>query len=306
VTVTPWYKRLGEGLSRTREQLGGSLNVLLRRGPVLDNGFWDELEEALILADMGAQASSEMVERLREAAVREALPDAAAVVRRLVDEIAAELTIPGDDPFDSGPACILMVGVNGTGKTTSVGKLAAQLASEGRSVIIGSGDTFRAAAIEQLRVWGERAGVPVVERAHGADPAAVAYDTIAEARQRNAEMIIIDTAGRLHTSPDLMAELQKVKRVAERESPFPVHTGPGSGCHDRQNGLVQAREFDRALGLDGVILTKLDGTAKGGIVVAVARGVGVPVVRVGVGESIDDLERFDPRSFASALVGEFG
>jgi len=306
VTVTPWYKRLGEGLSRTREQLGGSLNVLLRRGPVLDNGFWDELEEALILADMGAQASSEMVERLREAAVREALPDAAAVVRRLVDEIAAELTIPGDDPFDSGPACILMVGVNGTGKTTSVGKLAAQLASEGRSVIIGSGDTFRAAAIEQLRVWGERAGVPVVERAHGADPAAVAYDTIAEARQRNAEMIIIDTAGRLHTSPDLMAELQKVKRVAERESPFPVHTVLVVDATTGQNGLVQAREFDRALGLDGVILTKLDGTAKGGIVVAVARGVGVPVVRVGVGESIDDLERFDPRSFASALVGEFG
>jgi fused signal recognition particle receptor len=197
-----------------------------------------------------------------------------------------------------------MVGVNGTGKTTSVGKLAAQLSAMGRSVVIGSGDTFRAAAIEQLRVWGERAGVPVVERAHGADPAAVAYDTIAEAREREAELIIIDTAGRLHTSPDLMAELQKIKRVAERESPFPVRTVLVVDATTGQNGLVQAREFDRALDLDGVILTKLDGTAKGGIVVAVARGIGVPVVRIGVGEGLDDLEPFDPLSFASALVGD--
>jgi len=305
MTQAPWYKRLGEGLSRTREQLGGSLNVLLRRGPDLDDDFWDGLEEALILADMGAQAASEMVERLRRAAAREALADAPAVVHRLVDEIAAEVTVPGDDPFDSGPACILMVGVNGTGKTTSVGKLAAQLSAMGRSVVIGSGDTFRAAAIEQLRVWGERAGVPVVERAHGADPAAVAYDAISEARERDAEIIIIDTAGRLHTSADLMAELQKIKRVAERESPFPVRTVLVVDATTGQNGLVQAREFDRALDLDGVILTKLDGTAKGGIVVAVACGIAVPVVRIGVGEGLDDLERFDPRSFATALVGDF-
>lgn len=304
MSEAPWYKRLGSGLSRTREQLGGHINVLLRRGPQLDEEFWDGLEEALILADMGGLASSEMIDRLRKAATREALPDATAVIGHLVDEIAAEVTTDARDPFTEGPACILMVGVNGTGKTTSVGKLASVAAAHGRSVVIGSADTFRAAAIEQLRIWGERAGVPVIERAHGSDPAAVVYDTIAEARARDTELILIDTAGRLHTSPDLMAELQKVKRVAERESPHPVRSVLVVDATTGQNGLVQAREFDSALGLDGVILTKLDGTAKGGIVVAVVRELGLPVLRIGVGESIDDLEPFDAGAFARALVGD--
>lgn len=301
---TPWYKRLGSGLSRTREQLSGHINMLLRRGPQLDDGFWDGLEEALILADMGGLASTEMVERLRKTASREALPDARAVVARLVDEIAAELAGRTADPFGEGPVCVLMVGVNGTGKTTSVGKLAHSLSAGGRAVVIGSADTFRAAAIEQLRVWGERADVPVVERAHGSDPAAVVYDTIAEARSRGADVILIDTAGRLHTSPDLMAELQKVKRVAQRESAYPVRSVLVLDATTGQNGLVQAREFHRALDLDGVILTKLDGTAKGGIVVAVVRDLGLPVIRIGVGEGIDDLEPFDPHAFSRALVGD--
>ncbi|MHB8803645.1 MAG: signal recognition particle-docking protein FtsY [Coriobacteriia bacterium] len=304
MSEAPWYKRLGSGLSRTREQLGGRINVLLKRGPQLDDEFWDGLEEALILADMGGLASSEMIDRLRKAAARAALPDATAVVGHLVDEIAAEVTTEARDPFTKGPACILMVGVNGTGKTTSVGKLASVAAAQGRSVVIGSADTFRAAAIEQLRIWGERAGVPVIERAHGSDPAAVVYDTIAEARARDTELILIDTAGRLHTSPDLMAELQKVKRVAERESPHPVRSVLVVDATTGQNGLVQAREFDSALGLDGVILTKLDGTAKGGIVVAVVRELGLPVLRIGVGEGIDDLEPFDAGAFARALVGD--
>lgn len=301
---TPWFKRISEGLTRTREQLGGQLNVLLRRGPELDDDFWDGLEETLILADMGGVAASEMVDRLRKTAIREALPDASAVVARLVDEITAEVTIDAEDPFASGPACVLMVGVNGTGKTTSVGKLANAASAAGRRVVIGSADTFRAAAIEQLRVWGERADVPVVERAHGADPAAVVYDTIAEARARDADLIIVDTAGRLHTSPDLMAELQKVKRVAERESAFPVRSVLVIDATTGQNGIVQAREFHRALDLDAVILTKLDGTAKGGIVVAVVRELGLPVVRIGVGEGIDDLDPFVGREFAEALMGE--
>ncbi len=300
----PWYKRLGSGLHRTREQLGGHINTLLRRGPELDEEFWDGLEEALVLADMGGLAAAEMVGRLRKTAVREALPDASSVIARLVDEIATEVTCSGDDPLRESPVCVLMVGVNGTGKTTSVGKLASAAASDGRSVVIGSADTFRAAAIEQLRVWGERAGVPVVERAHGSDPAAVVYDTIAEARRRDADLVLIDTAGRLHTSPDLMAELQKVKRVAERESPYPVRSVLVMDATTGQNGLVQAREFHRALTLDGVILTKLDGTAKGGIVVAVARALQLPVLRVGVGEGIDDLEPFDPEAFARALIGD--
>lgn len=300
----PWYKRLGTGLSRTREQLSGHINTLLKRGPELDDEFWDGLEEALILADMGGLAASEMIDRLRKAATREALPDASAVVARLVDEIAAEVVTEGVDPFSEASVCILMVGVNGTGKTTSVGKLASAAASAGRSVVIGSADTFRAAAIEQLRIWGERAGVPVVERPHGSDPAAVVYDTIVEGRSRNADLILVDTAGRLHTSPDLMAELQKVKRVADRESPYPVRSVLVVDATTGQNGLVQAREFHRALDLDGVILTKLDGTAKGGIVVAVVRELGLPVVRIGVGEGIDDLEPFDAVAFARALVGD--
>jgi len=304
VSRTPWFKRISAGLTRTREQLGGQLNVLLRRGPELDDDFWDGLEETLILADMGGVAASEMVDRLRKTAIREALPDASAVVARLVDEITAEVTIDAEDPFASGPACVLMVGVNGTGKTTSVGKLANAASAAGRRVVIGSADTFRAAAIEQLRVWGERADVPVVERAHGADPAAVVYDTIAEARARDADLIIVDTAGRLHTSPDLMAELQKVKRVAERESAFPVRSVLVIDATTGQNGIVQAREFHRALDLDAVILTKLDGTAKGGIVVAVIRELGLPVVRIGVGEGIDDLDPFVGREFAEALMGE--
>ena len=304
MSSAPWYKRLGTGLSRTREQLSGHINTLLRRGPELDEEFWDGLEEALILADMGGLAASEMIDRLRKAATREALPDATSVVKRLVDEIAAEVAAEGIDPFSEGAACVLMVGVNGTGKTTSVGKLANAAAAAGRTVVIGSADTFRAAAIEQLRVWGERAGVPVVERAHGSDPAAVVYDTITEARSTDADLILIDTAGRLHTSPDLMDELQKVRRVAERESPHPVRSVLVIDATTGQNGLVQAREFNRALDLDGVILTKLDGTAKGGIVVAVVRELGLPVVRIGVGEGIDDLERFDADAFARALVGD--
>jgi fused signal recognition particle receptor len=300
----PWYKRLGNGLARTRGELQGHLNVLLRRGPDLDEQFWEELEDALLQADMGVTATTEMTGRLRDTAAREALPDATAVLARLADEIAAEVRVPGDDPFTSGPATVLVVGVNGTGKTTSVGKIAKSAADAGRHVVIGSADTFRAAAIEQLRIWAERAEVPVIERAHGADPAAVVFDTITEGRARDADLILIDTAGRLHTSSDLMAELVKVKRVADRESPHPVRVVLVMDATTGQNGLVQAREFHRALGLDGLVLTKLDGTAKGGIVVAVSRELGVPVVRVGVGEGVADLEAFEPDAFAAAIVGE--
>lgn len=301
--TTPWYERLGKGLARTRDQLQGQLNVLLRRGPELDAGFWEDLEDALIRADMGVTATTEMVDRLRDTAAREALPDATAVLERISTEIAREVTIDGRDPFDSGPATVLVVGVNGTGKTTSVGKLARHAAASGRRVLIGSADTFRAAAIEQLRVWGERAGVPVVEREHGADPAAVTFDTLSRAKETGADLVIIDTAGRLHTSSDLMAELQKVQRVAIRESPHPVSAVLVMDATTGQNGLVQAREFDRALNLDAIVVTKLDGTAKGGILVAVTRELGVPVVRIGVGEGADDLEHFDPAAYARAIVG---
>lgn len=304
--TAPWYRRLGDGLVKTRGELRGNLNVLLKRGPELDATFWEDLEDVLVQADMGVTATTEMVDRLRDVATRERLPDADAVIGRLAREIESELTVAGEDPFALRGVTALVVGVNGTGKTTSVGKIAKSLAEDGRSVVIGSADTFRAAAIEQLRVWADRAGVPVIERAHGSDPAAVVFDTIAEARSRNADAIIIDTAGRLHTSADLMAELVKVKRVAERESPYPVRTVLVMDATTGQNGLIQSREFHRALDLDAIILTKLDGTAKGGIVVAVARELGLPVVRVGVGEGADDLEPFDARVFAEAIVGSNG
>ncbi|MDO8950898.1 MAG: signal recognition particle-docking protein FtsY [Actinomycetota bacterium] len=299
-----WFDRLSAGLSRTREQLSGQLNVLLRRGPDLDDQFWSDLEEALISADMGAPAVGEMVGRLRDAATRQALPDAEAVLKHLAEEIAREVTLPeAVDFLDERPVTILVIGINGTGKTTTVGKLAKAAAEEGRSVLIGSADTYRAAAVEQLHVWADRASVPIVERERGTDPASVAFESVRAAHASGADLLLIDTAGRLHTSKDLMAELTKVKRIVERECKAPVRTLLVMDATTGQNGLTQAREFRDAVGVDGIVITKLDGTAKGGIAVAVSRDLGVPILRIGVGESADDLRPFNATEFASALVG---
>ena len=300
--MSAWFDRLTAGLSRTREQLGGQLNVLLRRGPDLDATFWDELEAALVGADMGMAAVTEMIERLRDAATRQALPDASAVIGLLEQEIAHEFP-PAEDLLKQRPVTVLVVGINGTGKTTTVGKLAKAAADGGTSVVIGSADTFRAAAVEQLRIWAERAGVPIVERDRGTDPAAVAFESVREAERVGAGLLLIDTAGRLHTSKDLMAELTKVARVVERESSAPVRTLLVMDATTGQNGLTQAREFDAALRVDGIVLTKLDGTARGGIAVAIARELGIPILRIGVGEGIEDLRPFNPNEFAAALVG---
>ena len=299
---TPWFRRLSEGLSRSRERLGGQLNVLLRRGPNLDEEFWSDLEDTLIGADMGLSATNDIVTRLRRDAAAKALPDAQAVINALTDAIASEFSIVGDDILAIDPVTVLMVGVNGTGKTTTVGKLAKQATDSGRRVLLGSADTFRAAASEQLDVWAQRAGVDVVRRDRGADPAAVAFDTIVAAEKAGANLTLIDTAGRLHTSTELMRELAKVKRVTVDRSRAPVKTILVMDATTGQNGLNQAREFNAALGIDGLILTKLDGTAKGGIAVAVVRELGVPILRVGVGEGIDDLKPFSAAEYASALV----
>jgi len=298
---TPWYQRLADGLTKSRERLGGQLNVLLRRGPDLDEDFWSDLEDALIGADLGFTATTEIVAALRDEAARKALPDAQAVIDMLIERIAREF-IQGEDPFSLNPVTVLMVGVNGTGKTTSVGKLAKQAVDDGRKVILGSADTFRAAAAEQLDVWAVRAGVPVLRRDRGADPAAVAFDTVVAAEETGADLVLIDTAGRLHTSIDLMRELQKVKRVTEERSGAPVRTVLVMDATTGQNGLAQAREFDSALGVDAIVLTKLDGTAKGGIAVAISRELGIPIVRIGVGEGLEDLRAFEPSAFAKALV----
>jgi fused signal recognition particle receptor len=219
----------------------------------------------------------------------------------LVDLIAAQLP-SGEDPLAENPVTVLFVGINGTGKTTSVGKIAAEAAAGGRKVILGSADTYRAAAIEQLHVWADRAGVPIVERERGADPASVVFDTLARSRELGSDLVLVDTAGRLHTSADLMQELQKVQRVAKAQSVHPVRSLLVIDATTGQNGLVQARAFNDALDLDGIVLTKLDGTARGGIAVAIASTFGLPIVRIGVGESVEDLRPFDAAEFARALL----
>ena len=291
-------------INRSRTKFNERMNVLFRRGPKLDEDFWDDLEETLILSDLGAQATMEVIDRLRDQATRRALPDAYAVLDMLADEISALFTEPDPDPLRMNPVCVLFVGINGAGKTTTVGKLANQASLGGRKVLIGSGDTFRAAAIEQLDIWGERSGVEVVKRERGSDPASVCYDVVERAEQLGSDLVLIDTSGRLHTSDELMRELQKVVNVTRKRADVDVKTVLVIDATTGQNGLQQAREFDKALDLDGVIMTKLDGTAKGGIAVAVSHELGLPILRVGVGEGIEDLQPFDAREYAEALFGE--
>ena len=291
-------------INRSRTKFNERMNVLFRRGPKLDEDFWDDLEETLILSDLGAQATMEVIDRLRDQATRKALPDAYAVLDMLADEISSLFTEPDPDPLRMNPVCVLFVGINGAGKTTTVGKLANQASLGGRKVLIGSGDTFRAAAIEQLDIWGERSGVEVVKRERGSDPASVCYDVVERAEELGSDLVLIDTSGRLHTSDELMRELQKVVNVTRKRADVDVKTVLVIDATTGQNGLQQAREFDKALDLDGVIMTKLDGTAKGGIAVAVSHELGLPILRVGVGEGIEDLQPFDAREYAEALFGE--
>lgn len=297
--------RISEGLTRSRDRFKESMNVLLDRGPDLDEEFWEGLEETLILADVGGMAADSIVERLRDQATRQALPDAYAVLDLLNDEIAASFTEGGADILGGEPALVLFVGINGTGKTTTVGKIAKEQTDAGRAVILGSADTFRAAAIEQLEVWARRAGVEMVTRERGADPASVCYDTIERAEAVGADLVLVDTAGRLHTSADLMRELEKVVSVVRKRAKLPVYTVLVIDATTGQNGLQQAREFNRALDVDALIVTKLDGTAKGGIALAVSHELGLPIIKIGVGEGIDDLRDFDAHEFAAALVGAF-
>ena len=300
-----FFDRISEGLSRSRDKFKEQMNVLLDRGPDLDDEFWDGLEETLILSDVGAPAASSIVENLRDQATRKALPDAYAVLDMLNEQIANTFTDGGEEVFGGDPALVLFVGINGTGKTTTVGKLAKEASDAGRNVILGSADTFRAAAIEQLEVWARRADVEVVERERGSDPASVCYATIERAEETGADLVLIDTAGRLHTSADLMRELEKVVNVVRKRSQLPVYTVLVIDATTGQNGLQQAREFNNALSLDGIVVTKLDGTAKGGIALAVSHELELPVLKIGVGEGMDDLKDFDARDFARALIGDF-
>ena len=297
------FERVKAGMSRTRTRFTERMNMLLDRGPDVDDDFWDGLEEALILADVGAPAALHIVETMREEATRKALPDAYAVMDALADQIASEFTMADVNLFDENPVLVLFVGINGAGKTTTVGKIAYEQHAKGRNVLLGSADTFRAAAIEQLEEWGRRADVEIVERERGADPASVCYDAIERAEAKGSDLVLIDTAGRLHTSDDLMRELQKVVNVVRKRSQMPVKTVLVIDATTGQNGLSQARKFDEALDLDGLIVTKLDGTAKGGIALAVSHELGLPIAKIGVGERLEDLQDFDAHDFAAALIG---
>ena len=300
-----FFDRLNEGLERSRTKFKEQMNVLLQRGPNLDDDFWDSLEEALILADVGGAVASRVVENLKDRATRMALPNAQAVLSLLKDQMADFFVTDEKEIFGGAPAVVLFVGVNGSGKTTTVGKLAKQATQEGRKVLLGSADTFRAAAIEQLEVWAKRAGVEIVSRERGADPASVCYDTLSRAEELDANLVLIDTAGRLHTSADLMRELTKVVNVVRKRANMPVYTVLVIDATTGQNGLAQAQEFNRELELDGLIVTKLDGTAKGGIALAVSHDLKLPIIKIGVGEGLDDLRDFDPNDFARAFVGTF-
>lgn len=299
------FDRMKEGMQRSRDSFRERMNLILNRAPEVDDDFWDDLEETLILSDIGASATFDIIEHLRDQATRKALPDAYAVYEMLEGQIAETFVKAETNPFELDEPCTVMfVGINGAGKTTTVGKLAAEQKALGKSVLLGGADTFRAAAIEQLDVWAKRSDVEIVTRTRGADPASVCFETIERAEELGTQLTLIDTAGRLHTSNDLMRELQKVVNVVRKRCKNPVYVILVIDATTGQNGLAQAQLFHKALELDGLIVTKLDGTAKGGITIAISHELGLPIYKIGVGESLEDLRDFDPVEFASSLIGE--
>ena len=300
------FSRLRESLSKSRRALTEEISSSLFDR--IDDETWERLEEALIYADAGATTTAKVVEKLEyEVDSGEVPADGGAIKARLV-EILAEIASTNRAPINlsAEPAVLLMTGVNGTGKTTSIGKIAWHLHNEfGLSVLLGAADTYRAAAAEQLTTWADRSGAGIVRSNEGADPGSVAFDTISAAKARGTDVVIIDTAGRLHTQSNLMDELGKVRRVIEKQLPGAPHeTLISIDATTGQNGLRQAKAFADATSLDGVVLTKLDGTAKGGITLAIATELGIPVKLIGVGEKLEDLRPFDPQDFAHALLDE--
>src|SRR5215470_5042819 len=299
-----FFRRLRENMRKTREALAAEVQATLFEGD-LDEDTWERLEEALIYADVGARTTAEVVEQLEREAEEGQLVGGEALTNRLA-ELLAELAQTGDDKIDlrAEPTVILVVGVNGTGKTTTIGKLAWHLRHTlGQKVVVGAADTFRAAAVEQLERWAERADVDLVKGPEGSDPGAVAFDAVARGRERGADVVIVDTAGRLHTQHNLMEELSKVRRVIQQQMPDAPHeTLMTVDATTGQNGVRQAKLFGEAVGVSGIILTKLDGTAKGGIALAIANELGIPVKLIGIGEQLEDLRPFDADDFARALL----
>ena len=296
-----FFDALSRGLERSRE----ALNEVFYFGGEVDEDFWEDLEDTLVMGDMGAEVAIQVSDDLRDAAAKKNLKTAPQLRRALAEQLEGHFVPVERDPFSDTPSCVLFVGINGAGKTTTVGKIASAMAARGKNVVIGSADTFRAAASEQLELWAERAGVPLVQAGMGADPAAVIFDAVKSANARGYDMVIADTAGRLHNKKGLMDELSKISRSVKKASPeaslevllvLDAITG--------QNAISQAEEFCKAANATGVVLTKLDGTPRGGCAVSVWENLGLPIRFIGVGEKIDDLMEFDAQTFVESLLPE--
>jgi len=299
-----FFEKMKQGLARTRSQMSATINTMIADFTEENEEIYDQLEEMLILSDAGVETTEGIIEKLREQ-VRLRGCRGEAQLRQTLTEILADAMDAGDTALhlDTTPSVILVVGVNGVGKTTTIGKLASRLTQEGKKVLLCAGDTFRAAAAEQLTVWAERADCAIVRHEEGSDPAAVVFDSIAAAKARGSDVIIVDTAGRLHNKQNLMNELGKIRRVIDRELPdSSIECLMVLDATTGQNGLIQAKLFTETAKLTGIVLTKLDGTAKGGIVFAITDQLGLPVKFVGVGEGVDDLMPFDATGFAEALL----
>ena len=300
-----FLERMKEAVTRTRENLTERIEEVVSFGKEIDRATLDDLEATLLGADLGTATTHEILQKLRDKADRKQIRNVDELKRLLKEEILAILASTDSQPVtivEGTPEVILVVGVNGTGKTTTIGKLAQVFRSEGKTVLLCAADTFRAAAIEQLEIWGQRTGTEVIRTKAGGDPSAVLYDALQAASARHTDYVIVDTAGRLHTKTNLMAELEKMRRTAQRIIPGAPHeTLLVMDATTGQNGLQQARQFTQSAGVTGIVLTKLDGTAKGGVVVAISREMGVPVRYVGVGEKVGDLLPFDPKDFVDSL-----
>lgn len=297
-----FFAKISEGLKRTRDSLNNAVNGMLSGFRKVDEELFEELEEILIMSDIGMATASRLCNELREQVKREKIEDPQAIKGLLEEKVAAILADSDGMHLDTKPSVILVIGVNGAGKTTTIGKMAAGFKAQGKRVILGAADTFRAAAIEQLGVWAERAGVEMIKGTEGSDPAAVVFDTIAAAKSRGADIIICDTAGRLHNKKNLMDELAKISRIIKRELPdASVENLLVLDATTGQNAVNQAKEFGNVADITGIVLTKLDGTARGGVVLTIYDELKIPVKYIGVGEQIDDLQPFDAADFARAM-----
>ncbi|MGN0436088.1 MAG: signal recognition particle-docking protein FtsY [Wujia sp.] len=301
-----FFKRLKEGLSKTRNNISQSFNNLFKANEI-DEDFYDELEETLVMSDMGYETTEKIIEDLKAKVKELRIKEAAACKELIINIIRDQMTV--DDTaydFEDKKTVVFVIGVNGVGKTTTIGKLAARYNNSGKKVLIAAADTFRAAAIDQLKTWANRAGVDIIAQSEGSDPSAVVYDAVAAAKARNTDILLVDTAGRLHNKKNLMDELAKMRRIITKEYPEAnVESLIVLDGTTGQNALEQARQFSSVTEINGIVITKLDGTAKGGIAIAIQAELNVPVKYIGIGERVEDMQRFDPNSYVTALFADF-